>query len=575
MKRLLRYFRTIKKEVIIGPLFKAVEVVFELMIPLVVANIIDIGIPAQDRGYLVRAFLLMLGLGLAGFCSTLIAQYCSAKAAAGFAEDLKNDLIRHIQRLSYTETDLAGTDELIMRTTGDVNQLQTGINLFLRLFTRSPFVVFGAMVMAFTIDTRSAMIFVVSIPVLTLIIFGVMFLTMPLYKKIQSQSSVILGNTRENLSGTRVVRAWRREEEEAEHFYEATEILRRLQLKAGRLSSLMNPLTFVIVNTAIILLLWTGALKVDGGTLARGNVVALINYMSQILVELIKLANLIITVTKSLSNARRIEEVLEIPTESDIQGTGTDGTFPTGSVLFDHVFLHYRTAGSESLQDISFEALPGETVGVIGGTGSGKSSLVQLIPGFYPPTGGNVLVHGRSIGETSLQALRRSVGIVPQRAVLVRGTIRDNVRWGDPQATDGDIRDALVAAQAWEFVSSLPDTLDYMVEEGGKNLSGGQRQRLTIARALVRKPAILILDDSASALDYLTDSKLRDSLHALPFHPTTFIVSQRTTSVSTADRILVLDNGRLVGNGSHEELLTGCPVYREIYDSQFKGGRAV
>lgn len=575
MKKLFRFFEGYRREVVIGPLFKVFEAVFELFIPLVVASIIDVGIPEKNTGYIVWAVLLMLALGIAGFSCTLVAQFCSAKAAAGFAMQLKSALLHHIQGFSFTETDKAGTNELITRMTGDVNQLQTGVNLFLRLFLRSPFIVFGAMVMAFTVDVPAAWIFVVTIPLLSVVVFGIMLLTMPMHKKVQKKLSEVLGHTRENLAGTRVIRAWNREDEEIQMFDRETDQLTRFQIRASRFSALMNPLTFVIVNTAIILLIHTGAFGVNTGRLAQGEVVALINYMSQILTELVKLASLIITVTKALASASRIEDVLETPSHNAPCGeTPAIAPAERGRVTFQNVSLRYATAGAESLTDISFEAAPGETVGIIGGTGSGKSSLVELIPHFYEPTQGSVSVSGIPTDRFPEKDLRSRIGFVGQRAVLFRGTVRDNIRWGKADASDEEIIEALSAAQALDFVMAKPGGLDFVIEEGGKNLSGGQKQRLTIARALVRKPEILILDDSASALDYLTDLALRKRLAALDPKPTVFIISQRTTSVMNADKILVLDGGSLIGIGDHETLLKTCDVYREIYDSQFTKGEA-
>ena len=560
-----KYLGAYKKESILGPLFKLTECLFELMIPLVVAAIIDRGIVGGDRGLILRLGLLMVGLGLVGLACSLTAQYYAAKAAVGAATAMRQDLFDKVQSLSYTQLDRLGASGLITRMTSDVQQVQSGINLTLRLFLRSPFVVFGAMVMAFRVDPKSALVFVAAIPLLALVVFAVMLFTMPMHKRAREMLDKVTGKTRENLSGARVVRAFAREEGEIKAFEERNQALTGLLMKAGRLTALTGPLTSVIVNAALMALLYIGALRVGAGYITQGAVIALVNYMSQILIELIKLANLIVTMTRSLACWGRVRQVLDLPVE---RGSGKERE-PLGeeAVSFEDVGLTYPGAGAAALTDISFRAYRGMTVGVIGGTGSGKSSLVNLIPGFYPATRGQVRVLGRAVREWDPEALRGRIGLVPQRAQLFQGSIRDNLCFGNKNASDGDLLWALEAAQALDFVGKAG--LDHLLEPGGRNLSGGQRQRLTIARALVRRPDILILDDSASALDYATEAALRKSLGQLRAHCTTFIVSQRSASVMHADLILVLDDGRLAGSGTHEGLMGSCPLYREIYYSQY------
>ena len=589
MKKLLVYLKDYKKESVLGPLFKLLEASFELAVPLVMAAIIDAGVANADMPYIMRMCLVLVVLALVGMVSAVTAQYFAAKAAVGFATGLRHALFALIESLSFSEMDTVGTSTLITRMTSDVNQVQNGVNLVLRLFLRSPFIVFGAMVMAFTIDIRAALVFVVVIPLLSVVVFGIMLVSIPLYKKVQAALDRVLGITRENLTGSRVIRAFNKEEDEIEEFGERNQALTQVQLFVGKISALMNPLTYVLINGATIVLVWTGAVRVNEGFLTQGEVVALVNYMSQILVELVKLANLIININKSLACANRIASVFE--TESSL----ADGTMPyeaaagTGipdksdadaaenagegkhvpAVEFSHVGLVYAGGGGEALSDIDFAVRPGETVGIIGGTGSGKSSVVNLIPRFYDATGGSVRVNGRDVREYALKELRRNVGIVPQKAVLFYGTIRDNMKWGNPDASDEAIMEALEIAQARDFVESKAGALDYVVEQGGKNLSGGQRQRLTIARAIVKKPDILILDDSASALDLATDAALRGAIRRMQGKMTVFIVSQRAASIRHADKIVVLEDGAVAGIGIHEELLRRCAVYREIYESQF------
>ena len=577
MKKLLIYLKGYEKETILAPLFKMLEALFELFVPLVMAAVIDTGIAQRDRGYIVRMCLLLIALGVIGLVCSITAQFFAARAATGFSTRLRHALFSHIQGLSYTEMDTVGTSTLITRMTSDINQVQSGVNLVLRLFLRSPFIVFGAMIMAFTVDATAAWIFVVAIPLLSVVVFGIMLWTMPLYKRVQSALDGVLRLTRENLSGVRVIRAFNKEEEERAHFREQNEKLTGLQKFVGRISGLMNPVTYVIVNGAVVVLLYTGAVRVDAGLLTQGAVVALVNYMSQILVELVKLANLIITVTKAIACGNRIQNVFEVRNSlkpgSYVGNDEESGKAEEHSVEFRHVGLTYAGAGNESLTDITFRAVTGETVGIIGGTGSGKTSLVNLIPRFYDATRGAVLYDGRDVKEYHPEALRQRVGIVPQRAVLFAGTIADNLRWGKQDATEEEMWEALTIAQAREFVEKKEGGLFASVAQGGKNLSGGQRQRLTIARALIRKPEVLILDDSASALDFATDAALRRAIAGMREKPITFIVSQRTSSILHADRILVLDDGEIAGMGTHEQLLKDCPVYQEIYDSQFETGR--
>ena len=571
MKKLLVYLKDYKKESILGPLFKLLEASFELLVPLVVTKIIDVGIATGDVHYIVRMVLLMVGLALIGLTCSITAQYFAAKAAVGFAAGLKSALFRHIQSLSYSEMDHLGTASLITRMTSDVNQLQSGVNLVLRLFLRSPFIVFGAMVMAFTIDVRSALVFAVAIPLLSVVVFGIMLLTIKRYKAIQNQLDSVLNTTRENLNGARVIRAFCGEDTETEKFIGQNSLLSKLQKSTGRISALLNPVTFILINVGIILLIHYGAVQVNTGILTQGQVVALYNYMSQILVELIKLANLIITVTKSFASAARIRDVLELDTNT----VYSDGKkiYNTHAVEFDRVSMHYNEGAKDALENISFTAEPGEIIGVIGGTGSGKTTLVGLIPRFYDASSGTIRVDGCNVNSYSLEELREKVHVVLQRAVLFRGTLRENLLWGNKNANDEEMQAAVKAAQAADFVQSKGG-LDMKITAEGRNLSGGQRQRLSIARALVGNPEILILDDSASALDYVTEKALRGALSALPNKPTVFIVSQRTSSLRHADKILVLDNGALVGCGTHDALLENCSVYREIYDSQFGGKEA-
>ena len=572
MKKLLIYLKAYRKEACLAPIFKMLEAVFELFVPLVIKGIIDYGIAAEDRAYCLRMGLLLLLLAVIGLAMATTAQWFSARAAAGFAAKIKQVLMEHIQKLSYTELDTIGTSTLITRMTSDVNQVQTGTNLVLRLFMRSPFIVFGSMIMAFTIDFKAAMIFVITIPLLSVVVFGIMLSSIPLYKKVQSQLDRVLGITRENLTGVRVIRAFNKEEEEISHFKTENEQFTRLQTFVGKISALMNPLTFVIVNSAILVLVWTGAWRVEGGILTQGAVVALVNYMSQILVELIKLADLIINITKAVACGNRIQKVLEVEPsmENGSKECIEEKRTPANAVDFNHVSLTYSGAGAPSLTDIDLHVKTGQTIGIIGGTGSGKTSVVNLIPRFYDATQGNVLVFGKPVKEQDMESLRSQIAVVPQKAVLFAGTIRENMKWGKEDATDEEIMEALTIAQAAEVVQKKEGGLDAFVEQGGKNLSGGQRPRLTIARALVRKPRILILDDSASALDFATDAALRKAIREMKNAPTVFIVSQRTSSIRFADQILVLDDGKSVGVGTHDELLTTCSVYKEIYDSQYK-----
>lgn len=572
MKKLLIYLKAYRKEACLAPIFKMLEAVFELFVPLVIKGIIDYGIAAEDRAYCLRMGLLLLLLAVIGLAMATTAQWFSARAAAGFAAKIKQVLMEHIQKLSYTELDTIGTSTLITRMTSDVNQVQTGTNLVLRLFMRSPFIVFGSMIMAFTIDFKAAMIFVITIPLLSVVVFGIMLSSIPLYKKVQSQLDRVLGITRENLTGVRVIRAFNKEEEEISHFKTENEQFTRLQTFVGKISALMNPLTFVIVNSAILVLVWAGAWRVEGGILTQGAVVALVNYMSQILVELIKLADLIINITKAVACGNRIQKVLEVEPsmENGSKECIEEKRTPANAVDFNHVSLTYSGAGAPSLTDIDLHVKTGQTIGIIGGTGSGKTSVVNLIPRFYDVTQGNVLVFGKPVKEQDMESLRSQIAVVPQKAVLFAGTIRENMKWGKEDATDEEIMEALTIAQAAEVVQKKKGGLDAFVEQGGKNLSGGQRQRLTIARALVRKPRILILDDSASALDFATDAALRKAIREMKNAPTVFIVSQRTSSIRFADQILVLDDGKSVGVGTHDELLTTCSVYKEIYDSQYK-----
>ena len=571
MKKVVKYMRGFEKECVLGPLFKLLEALLELLVPLVVARIVDNGIGGGNQSYVIRMCLVMIGLGLVGLLFSVTAQYFAARAAVGFCTRLRHALLDHVLGLSYTQIDRLGTSTLITRMTSDINQVQSGVNLMLRLLLRSPFVVFGAMVMAFTIDTQAALVFAGVIPVLCVIVFGIMLITMPKYKQVQAGLDQVTSATRQNLTGVRVLRAFCKEDDEVVSFQGKTQELTRRQLLAGRISSLMNPVTYVVINLAIVLLIRVGAMKVYTGALTQGLVIALYNYMSQILVELIKMADLIINMTKAAACADRIGAVLSV--END-QTSGNDGTGISGGVEFRDVSTRYSGAGDDSLSHISFQAAPGQTVGIIGGTGSGKSTLVNLIARFYDATQGTVRIDGQDIRSLSQQDLREKIGVVPQRAALFKGTIRENMKWGREDATDAEIWDALTTAQAREIVEGKDGQLDFKLEQNGRNLSGGQRQRLTIARAVVKKPEFLILDDSASALDFATDAALRRSLHQLSGNVTTFLVSQRAASIRQADLILVLDDGELVGRGVHEDLIHSCETYREIYFSQFPEERA-
>lgn len=574
MKRLMMYLKDYKKESILAPLFKLLEAFFELMVPLVMANIIDYGISNRNMGYIGKMGLLLLLLGVVGLASSITAQFFAAKAAVGVSTKLRQALFDHIEDLSFTDIDKAGTSTMITRMTSDVNQVQSGINMTLRLFLRSPIIVFGAMIMAFTIDVKCALIFVVAIPLLSIVVFGIILSTIPMYKKVQSRLDQVLGITRENLTGVRVIRAFHQEAKEEERFRENNEALSAMQIFVGKISACMNPVTYIIVNGAIIALIYTGAVQVNIGNLSQGEVVAIINYMNQILVELVKLANLIVTMTKALACADRVASVFEIGADAAYMGAQNqklaDKVDKSAPFLdFKHVSLTYQGAGAPTLQDMNFTVNRGDTVGIIGGTGSGKTSLVNLIPGFYPATEGEILLEGRDIKTMSDEELRGRIGVVPQKAVLFKGTIRSNLQWGKPDATEEEMWKALELAQASEVVDGKPGKLDATVAQNGKNFSGGQRQRLTIARALVRNPEILILDDSASALDYATDAKLRAALRTLEDKTTTFIVSQRASTIRHADKIIVLDDGEIAGVGTHDELLKDCTVYQEIYYSQY------
>lgn len=569
MKSLLVYMKSYKKESVLAPLFKMLEASFELMVPLVMAAIIDEGITYGDTAYIFKMGGLLVLLAAVGLISSVTAQYFSAKAAVGFATKLRNALFTHIQGLSYTELDTLGTSTLITRMTSDVNQLQNGVNLTLRLLLRSPFIVFGAMIMAFTVDVKAALIFVVAIPLLAIVVFGIMIVSMPLYKKVQAALDKILGRTRENLSGVRVIRAFCKEEAEISGFEKENELLLNTQVFVGKISAAMNPVTYIIVNIALVVLLWTGAVRVDEGIITQGAVVALVNYMSQILVELVKMANLIIQITKALACAKRIEGVFAV--KSSMEGGAAEMESASGAedaIVFDHVCLTYSGGGDESLTDIHFTVKKGETIGIIGGTGSGKTSVVNLIPRFYDATKGEVRIDGKNIKEYDLAALREEIGVVPQKAVLFKGTIKENLLWGNENATDADLEYALAVSQAKEFVDTKEGRLDFMVAQGGKNLSGGQKQRLTIARAIVRKPRILILDDSASALDFATDAKLRKAIREMKSDMSVIIVSQRASSIQHADKIIVLEDGKMAGIGTHEQLLAENEIYQEIYYSQ-------
>ncbi len=571
MKRVLQYLRHYAVESVLGPLFKLLEATFELFIPLVVASIVDVGIENGDRPYIAKMVGLMVLLGIVGLICSVSAQYFAAKASVGSVSMLRRALFEHIQTLDYTTLDELGTSTMVTRLTSDINQVETGINLTLRLLLRSPFVVVGAAVMAFTIDAKAATVFVIAIPILAAVVFGVMLVTLPLYKKVQGALDRVLSAARENLTGVRVLRAFGREDDEVERFETRADALVKMQKFVGRISALLNPMTFVIINCAAVALVYIGALRVDEGIIETGEVIALYNYMSQILVELIKLANLIINITKSVASAGRVEAVIDMEPER----TGTNADFDTSSeyaVEFDHVSLRYKNGGADAVEDITFKARPGDVVGIIGGTGSGKTSLVNLIPAFYSATSGHVRVFGVDVDGADRDALRRRVAVVAQGAPIFSGTIRDNVKWGSIDADDGDVMAAITTAQCADVVAAKEHGLDENIERGGVNLSGGQRQRLSIARALAKRADILILDDSSSALDFTTDAALRRALGALEPKPTMFIVSQRTSSIEHADLIIVLDGGRCVGQGKHDELLLACPVYREIYELQGGGG---
>ena len=574
MKQLMMYLKDYKKESILAPLFKLLEAFFELLVPLVMANIIDYGISNRNMGYIGKMGLLLLLLGVVGLASSITAQFFAAKAAVGFSTQLRQALFDHIEDLSFTDIDKAGTSTMITRMTSDVNQVQSGINMTLRLFLRSPIIVFGAMIMAFTIDVKCALIFVVAIPLLSVVVFGIILSTIPMYKNVQAKLDQVLGITRENLTGVRVIRAFHQEAKESDRFRENNEALSAMQIFVGKISACMNPVTYIIENGAIIALIYTGAVQVNIGNLSQGEVVAIINYMNQILVELVKLANLIVTMTKALACAERVASVFDIGADAAYVGAQdqklADKVDKSAPFLdFKHVSLTYQGAGAPTLQDMNFTVNRGDTVGIIGGTGSGKTSLVNLIPGFYPATEGEILLEGRDIRTMSDEELRGRIGVVPQKAVLFKGTIRSNLQWGKPDATEEEMWKALELAQASEVVDGKPGKLDATVAQNGKNFSGGQRQRLTIARALVRNPEILILDDSASALDYATDAKLRAAIRTLEDKTTTFIVSQRASTIRHADKIIVLDDGEIAGMGTHDELLKDCTVYQEIYYSQY------
>lgn len=571
MKKILRFLKNYKMECVMAPLFKMLEASFELFIPLVIAAIIDQGILRDNRPFVVQRFFVLLLLAVIGLTCAVTAQFFAAKAAVGFATRLRHSLFEHIQTLSFSEMDTIGTSTLITRMTSDINQVQSCVNMVLRLFLRSPFIVFGAMIMAFTVDVKGALVFVVTIPLLSIVVFTIMVITIPMFARVQKALDLVLTHTRENLSGVRVIRAFRKEKEETETFFRDNDILTRYQLAVGRVSALTNPLTLIVVDCSIVALIWLGAKEVYAGSISQGEVVALVSYMSQILVELVKLANLIVNITKSVACGNRIQAVFE--TEASIvSGTVCKDKESENSVVFDHVSMTYAGAKEEALTDIHFTAQKGQTIGIIGGTGSGKSSLVHLIPRFYDVSAGAVYVNGIDVREYDLEVLRSKIGMVMQKAVLFAGTIRENMKWGNQSATDEEIWNALRLAQAEDVVKGKEGELDFVIEQEGRNLSGGQRQRLTIARALVKNPDILILDDSASALDYATDAKLREALRTLSKEKTIFIVSQRTSSIRHADLILVMDDGVVTHQGTHDSLLENCEIYREIYESQFKKG---
>lgn len=571
MKKLLVYLKDYKKESILGPLFKLLEASFELIVPLVVASMIDVGIPNEDQGYIIKMALVLTVLGVVGLCSSITAQFFAAKAAVGFATKLRHALFEHIQKLSFKQMDGQGSATLITRMTSDVNQVQNGVNMVLRLFLRSPFIVFGAMIMAFTVDAKASLVFVVVIPLLFAIVLAILVISIPMFGKVQNKLDQVMRTTRENLTGVRVIRAFAKEEEEINTYERENRELKKVQMDAGRISALMNPVTYIVINGGLLVLIYLGAVQIEAGILSQGQVVALINYMSQILVELIKLANLIITVTKAIACGNRIEDVLEIPAGLSVEKevlSDKDEETETYKVVFDHVGMAYHQGGDEAISDVCLKVREGETIGIIGGTGAGKSTLVHLIPRFYDVTTGRVLIDGVDVRNMDLVTLRQKVGMVLQKAVLFRGTIRENLQWGKEEATDEEIWEALRIAQAKEFVEQKDQQLNTFVEQEGRNLSGGQRQRLSIARAMVRKPEILILDDSSSALDYATDLKLRQALRELPGSMTVFIVSQRASSLMHADQIVVLDDGNVVAIGTHQELLEHCDTYREIYETQ-------
>ena len=572
MRKLLIYLRDYKKECVLAPLFKLLEASFELIVPLVMAAIIDKGIAVSDRPYIFRMGGVLVLLALIGLTCSITAQFFAAKAAVGFSTKLRYALFSHIESLSFSEMDTIGTSTLITRMTSDINQVQSGVNMVLRLFLRSPFIVFGAMIMAFTVNVKAALVFVVTIPLLSVVVFSVMAASIPLFKKVQNGLDQVLGHTRENLEGARVIRAFNKEEQEQKEFYESNGFLTNMQMIVGRISTLMNPLTYIIINCAILAVIWIGGKQVYGGIITQGEVVALVNYMSQILVELVKLANLIVNINKSIACGNRIQEVFEIRSSIESGSKDTDVAVEEGApaVEFSHVSMSYAGSAEESLTDIDFTVKKGQTIGIIGGTGSGKSSVVNLIPRFYDVSKGCVRVDGRDVKDYDLVTLRDKIGVVMQKAVLFQGTIEENLRWGNPDATEEELWKAIEVAQATDVVEGKEGKLSYMVEQGGRNLSGGQKQRLTIARAVVKDPDILILDDSASALDFATDAKLRSALRNLQGNKTIFIVSQRTSSIQFADQIIVMDDGQAVGIGTHEQLLENCEIYREIYESQFK-----
>lgn len=568
---ILSYLKGYKKECFLSPLFKLLEACFDLTVPLVMAAIINKGIARHDSEYILRYGGVLILLALVGLTCSITAQYFAAKAAVGFAAKLRHGLFAKIESISFREMDEIGTSTMITRMTSDINQIQSGTNMVLRLLLRSPFIVFGAMVMSFTVDVKAAVVFAIVIPLLAIVVFGIMLITMPLYRKVQEKLDHVLGRVRQNLTGVRVIRAFHKEQDEITRFSDENNALTRMQLMVGRISALTNPVTYVMINVALVLLLWKGAVRIDSGHILQGDMVALVNYMSQILVELIKMANCIVLATKAVACGKRLQSVFDMDSSLKIEGEAEqlqqDGA---AAVTFDHVTMSYQGGGDAALENLNFEAKPGQTIGIIGGTGSGKSTLVNLIPRFYDVSEGAVLIDGQDVRSLPLDDLRQSVGIVMQKAVLFQGTIYDNILWGNEDATEEEVIQALKDAQAWEFVSAKEQGIYTKVEQGGRNLSGGQKQRLSIARALVRRPRILILDDSTSALDYATDAKLRKAIRELTYHPTTFIVSQRTSSICYADEIIVLDDGEVVGIGNHEQLMEQCPVYQEIHQSQFQ-----